>query len=62
MISDRSQMKTGLEEQLRKIEGQIREVEKRLPAHSIKSPMMDELIELEDKRDQILARLEAIDI
>ncbi len=60
MTSDRSQMKSSLEEQLRKIEEQILEVEKRLPAHSIKPAMMEELIELEDKRDQILTRLKTI--
>jgi hypothetical protein len=38
----------------------IKEVEKRLPAHSVKPPIMVELLELEDERDKILSKLLAL--
>ena len=49
--------KQKLEKQLEDIEWQIRETEKRLPAHSVKPPIMMELFELEDQRDALLAQL-----
>jgi len=42
---------------LKKIEKQIDEVEKRMPAHSVKPPIMHELFELEDERDRILKEI-----
>jgi hypothetical protein len=39
------------------LEERIKEVEKRLPAHSVKPPIMVELLELEDERDKILSKL-----
>lgn len=49
--------KTELEERLVAVEAQIRETKQRLPAHSIKPPIMMELISLEDERDEILNQL-----
>jgi hypothetical protein len=46
-----------LETQLRKLEQQIKEVQKRLPAHSVKPPMMMELIALEDEHAELLNEL-----
>lgn len=50
--------KAVLEKRLAQIEERIREVKNRLPAHSIKPAMMQELLELEDERDTLLAQLQ----
>jgi hypothetical protein len=47
----------SLEKELHRLEERISEVEKRLPAHSVKPPIMSELLELEDERDKILSKL-----
>ena len=39
-----------LEDMLKKLDKKIAEVKKRMPAHSIKPPIMMELFELEDER------------
>ena len=49
--------KQQLEKKLAEIERQILETEKRLPAHSVKPPIMMELFELEDQRDALLDQL-----
>jgi hypothetical protein len=41
---------------LNEIEKEIAETRKRLPAHSIKPPVMMELLELEDERDELLRK------
>lgn len=46
-----------LERRLDAVEAQIRETTERMPAHSIKPPIMMELIALEDERDEILSQL-----
>jgi hypothetical protein len=46
-----------LEKKLKALDRQIEEVKKRLPAHSVKPPIMMELFELEDERDAVLAKL-----
>lgn len=49
-----------IEQRLRDLEMEIAEVLQRLPAHSVKPPVMLELLELEDERDTLkeqLARL-----
>jgi hypothetical protein len=48
-----------LKRRLTEIEKKIREVEARMPAHSVKPPIMHELFELEDERDRILAELKS---
>ena len=50
----------SLKNELHLLEERIKEVEKRLPAHSIKPPIMVELLELEDERDMILSKLLAL--
>jgi hypothetical protein len=52
--------KQELEKRLADIERQIRETEKRLPAHSVKPPIMRELFDLEDQREALLAKLETL--
>ncbi len=43
----------SLEDRLKELEAKIVEVKKRMPAHSIKPPIMMELFELEDERDLV---------
>ncbi len=50
----------SLKNELHQLEERIKEVEKRLPAHSVKPPIMVELLELEDERDMILSKLLAL--
>ena len=47
-----------IEQRLQHLEEQIEEVRKRIPAHSVKPPIMMELLELEDRRDVLLRILE----
>ena len=49
--------KAELEKRLEAVEAQIRETKQRMPAHSIKPPIMMALIALEDERDEILDQL-----
>lgn len=42
-----------LEEKLKKLEEKIKEAKLQLPAHSIKPPLMMELLALEDERDAV---------
>lgn len=51
----------ALEARLQELEESIREAERRLPAHSTKPPTMMLLLELEDQRDEVLARIKALD-
>jgi hypothetical protein len=50
----------ALRTKLKKLEEKIKETEGRLPAHSVKPAIMQELFALEDERDAILARLESL--
>ena len=56
-MNESSLVEIGLE--LEELESRIREVKKRLPAHSVKPPVMMELLDLEDKRDVLLNKLGA---
>lgn len=49
-----------LEKKLKALNEKIEDVEKRLPAHSVKPPIMTELFELEDEREAVLEQLEAL--
>jgi hypothetical protein len=49
-----------IEQRLQHLEEQIEEVKRRLPAHSVKPPIMMELLELEDRRDGLLKTLETL--
>lgn len=43
-----------IENELKLLEEKIGEVKRRLPAHSVKPPIMMEILELEDRRDVLL--------
>ncbi len=47
----------NLLKRLKAIEAQIADVEARLPAHSVKPPIMHQLLDLEDERDRLLAEI-----
>ena len=57
MIDQKQELKKKLEA----IDKQILETEKHLPAHSVKPPIMQEIFELEDEREAILARLKELE-
>ena len=48
----------ALSRRLKAVEAAIAETEKRLPAHSVKPPVMHDLLALEDERDAILRQLD----
>lgn len=50
----------SLKKRLKELDEQIREVERRLPAHSVKPPVMTELFKLEDERDAVFQELERL--
>lgn len=52
--------KQALEEKLAELDKKIRETEKRLPAHSVKPPIMTELFELEDEYEAVSSQLKAL--
>jgi len=47
-----------LEKKLKELNKKIAEVKKRMPAHSIKPPIMMELFELEDEREAFEKQIE----
>jgi len=49
-----------LAEKLKKLDEEIAEVKKRMPAHSIKPPIMMELFALEDERDTIEKQIDLL--
>jgi hypothetical protein len=49
-----------LEEKLKQLEEKIKEVKLQLPAHSIKPPLMMELLALEDERDAVQYEINSI--
>ena len=51
----------SLKKRLKELDEQIKMVEKRLPAHSVKPTIMTELFELEDERDALLHELERLE-
>ena len=46
-----------LEQQLRALDAAITETRKRLPAHSIKPPVMMDLLNLEDQYDDLIKQI-----
>jgi len=52
--------KQKLKKRLAELEREIKETEKRLPAHSVKPPIMTQLFELEDEYEAVLAQLDAL--
>ena len=53
--------KQELKQKLEELDKQILEAEKHLPAHSVKPPIMQEIFELEDQREAILAQLKELE-
>ena len=49
-----------LENKLAELEHKIRETEQRLPAHSVKPPVMTVLFELEDEYEALAGKLEEL--
>jgi septal ring factor EnvC (AmiA/AmiB activator) len=49
-----------LESRLKELDKQIAEVNERLPAHSVKPPIMAELFALEEKRHMVARQLDAL--
>lgn len=50
----------ALTQRLKEVEAAIADTEKRLPAHSVKPPVMHDLLALEDERDAILQQLDEL--
>jgi hypothetical protein len=46
-----------LQKRLRELEEAIRETERRLPAHSVKPPVMVDLLALEDEYDRVMEEI-----
>ena len=46
-----------IKQRLSELEAEIAETIRRLPAHSVKPPVMIDLLELEDERDLLLKKL-----
>ena len=46
-----------LEQQLRALDSAITETRKRLPAHSVKPPVMMDLLDLEDQYDNLMKQI-----
>ena len=49
-----------LDARLSELDKAIAETRKRLPAHSVKPPVMMDLLQLEDERDELLRRREQL--
>ena len=57
MVMDKKQK---LKKKLAELERKIKETEKRLPAHSVKPPIMTELLDLEDEYEAVSAQLKSL--
>ena len=49
-----------LKKRLRELDEEITETKKRLPAHSVKPPVMMDLLALEDEYDALLKQIEKL--
>ena len=50
----------SLKMRLKELNEKIKAVEKQLPAHSVKPPIMRQLFELEDERDAVFKEIERL--
>ena len=50
----------SLKMKLKELDEKIKAIEKQLPAHSVKPPIMTQLFELEDERDAVFDELERL--
>lgn len=53
--------KEEIKRKLQKLEEEIAETKRRLPAHSIKPPIMIELLDLEDRFDELFRQLKQLE-
>jgi hypothetical protein len=53
--------RTEIDRRLQRLDEQIEKVKMRLPAHSVKPPIMMELLALEDERDALVKTLQTAD-
>ncbi len=49
-----------LEKKLKEVDEKIADVNKRMPAHSVKPPIMMQLFELEDERDALVRQIDKL--
>jgi len=49
-----------LQKRMSELEEEIRETQKRLPAHSVKPPVMMNLLELEDEYEDIMRQISTL--
>jgi len=49
-----------LKNKIQHLEAEIQETRKRLPAHSVKPPVMMDLLDLEDEHDRLLKRVKEL--
>lgn len=49
-----------LQKRLRELESEIAEAQRRLPAHSVKPPVMHMLLDLEDEYDMVMQQIAAL--
>lgn len=59
-VDSMTEKRRQLRERLQELEEQIAETKRRLPAHSVKPPVMMDLLALEDERDLVLDQLERL--
>jgi hypothetical protein len=50
-----------LHAELKRLDEEIEETKRRLPAHSVKPPVMMDLLSLEDERDILLKKLQEME-
>jgi len=56
---DNGQQVAEMESRLKEVEKAIRETEARLPAHSVKPPVMQDLLALEDEYENLVRQIRA---
>ena len=56
MVSEKQRLNTLLEE----LEKKIEETERRMPAHSVQQPVMIDLFQLEEERENIMNQLKVL--
>jgi hypothetical protein len=59
-VDSMTEKRRQLRERLQELEEQIAETKRRLPAHSVKPPVMMDLLALEDERDLVLDQIERL--
>ncbi len=58
--TDITGMISSIKKRMKELEALIMETEKRLPAHSVKPPVMVDLLEYEDEYDSLMNKLKAL--